>query len=128
MSRITDPKLFDRTLYCDDCYASRGYGYCGAHQYLWEEDNAPQVDDIKPQGEMPKTRRMTLYVYRDKDSNWGKAEEIWGDDKENGTVRRAFAYTLFETAVDVEIDLATGRVRALGFAGIPLQKPTDWGV
>jgi hypothetical protein len=35
---------------------------------------------------------------------------------------------LFETAVDVEIDLATGRVRALGFAGIPLQKPTDWGV
>lgn len=114
----------DRVLYCDDCYAVRGYGFCEAHQYLWRQPLT--IEEIRPQGERPKTRRLTLYVERSKDSNWSKAEEIWPTGPED--VQRAFAYTLLEAAVEVEVDLESGRARAIAFAGVPLERPTDWGL
>jgi hypothetical protein len=43
-------------------------------------------------------------------------------------VQRAFAYTLLEAAVEIEVDLATGQSRALAFNGVPLARPTDWGL
>lgn len=118
----------EHVLYCDDCYAVRGYGFCPAHQYLWRQP--PAVDEIRPQGERPKTRRLTVYVERSKEANWRIAEEeIWPDQRpDHDQSRRAFSYTLLEAPVEIEVDLSTGRARALSFAGVPLQQPTDWGL
>lgn len=110
-------------LYCDDCYAIRGYALCAAHQHLWGK---PIANDVRPQGDRPKTSPVTLYASRGKDSNWELAEEIW-PRTECEDQKRAFSYALLEVALGCEVDLTTGRVRVLSVAGVPLERPTDWG-
>jgi hypothetical protein len=114
----------DRTLYCDACYATRGYGLCEKHRHLF--DILPSDEAIRPAAGRPPTHVLTVYVSRDKDSNWARAEEIWPNGPND--VQRAFAYTLLEAAVEIEVDLATGQSRALAFNGVPLARPTDWGL
>lgn len=54
----------------------------------------------------------TIYVHRGKDSNWDLCRELWGDtDKAEQMYREGFKYFLGELAIDVEINLESGRAK-----------------
>lgn len=68
------------------------------------------------------TTKITLYVHGGPEAS-DSYSDLWPNEAEQQEV---FHYCLYEESVDIEVDLATGQWRYLGFAGKELSEPTDW--
>lgn len=68
------------------------------------------------------TTLITEYVHGGGEAS-DSYSSLWPTDAPQQDV---FHYCLYEEAVDIEVDLDTGRWRYVGFAGKKLEEPTDW--
>jgi hypothetical protein len=76
--------------------------------------------------------KTKLYVHSSKESNWDRWDELWENHRPPEAMGsaplepgRRFAYAAMELTLDVEVDLATGEVRATHFEGQELPEPVE---